>query len=153
MNLFEIDNAIMNLVDEETGEIADYEQFEQLAMARDEKIENVALWIKNLKAEATALKAEKDAFAVREKAAANKAENLANYISAYLAGQAFKTTKVSVSFRKSERLELAEGAKIPEEFLKYKEPDVDKTALKKAIKSGQQIDGVSVVENLNIQIR
>lgn len=153
MNLYEIDSAILDCVDVETGEIFDVEKFEELQLTREAKIENICLWIKNLKAEAEALKAEKEAFDKRKKAAENKMESLKRYISCYLEGTAFESTKVKVSFRKSEALEVLDVYKIPEEYLKYKEPDVDKTALKKAIKEGQTIEGAVVVENYNIQIK
>ena len=67
MNLYEIDAEIMNCVDVETGEIFDVDKFEELSLSREAKIENICLWIKNLKAEIEALKAEKDAFAKRQK--------------------------------------------------------------------------------------
>lgn len=153
MNLYEIDNEILGCVDLETGEVFDIEKFEELSLTRDEKIEGICLWIKNLRAEAEALKAEKDAFAKRQKAAENKMESLKNYISGYLAGSAFKSSKVNVSFRKSESLEISEDAIIPDEFLKYKEPDLDKVALKAAVKAGAYVVGVDIVENLNIQIK
>lgn len=152
MNLYEIDNAILECVDIETGEIFDEEKFEELSLTRDAKIENVCLWIKNLKAEAEALKAEKLAFDKRQKLAENKMESLKKYITGYLDGTKFESAKVKVSFRKSESLEISEGAKIPEKFLKYKEPDIDKTALKKALKSGESFDGVAIVQKQNIQI-
>lgn len=153
MNLYEIEAAIMECVDAETGEIFDIEKFEELSLSRDAKIENVCLWIKNLKAEAEALKAEKDAFAEREKAAKNKMESLKRYISGYLDGNKFETARVKVSFRKSETLEVSDINGIPDEFLRFKEPEVDKTALKNALKSGMQFEGVSLVQNQNIQIK
>lgn len=153
MNLYEIDSAIMECIDFETGEVFDADKFEELSMARDAKIENVCLWIKNLKAESEALKTEKDAFAQRQKAAENKMESLKKYIASYLEGTPFETAKVKVSFRKSEKVEISENANIPEEFLKYKEPEVDKTGLKKALKSGMHFEGVSIVQNQNIQIK
>lgn len=153
MNLYEIDSAIMDCVDVETGEIFDEAKFEELKLTRDAKIENVCLWIKNLKAEAEALKQEKDAFAQRQKATENKMESLKRYISGYLEGTPFNSAKVQVSFRKSEALEISEGAVIPDEFLRFKEPEVNKTELKKALKQGQHFDGVSIVENQNIQIK
>ena len=153
MKLYEIDSEILDCVDVETGEIFDVDRFEELSMAREAKIENICMWIKNLKAEAEALKAEKDAFAKRQKAAENKMESLKNYITYYLAGTSFESAKVKVSYRKSESLEIAEGANIPEEFLKYKAPDVDKTELKKAVKNGLKVAGVQIVENQNIQIK
>ena len=153
MNLFEIDAKILECVDIETGEIFDEDKFEELELTRDAKIENICLWIKNLAAEAAALKTEKDAFAERQKRAENKMESLKKYISAYLDGTKFESTKVKVSFRKSEYLDISEDAVIPEEFLKYKEPEVDKTGLKKALKSGTQFAGVALLERQNIQIK
>lgn len=153
MTLYEIDSAILDCVDVETGEIFDIDKFEELGLERDAKIENICLWIKNLKSEIEALKTEKDAFAQRQKVAENKMESLKRYISNYLECTPFESTKVKVSFRKSESLEILEGAIIPDEFLRFKEPEVNKTELKKALKSGIQIDGVSIVENKNIQIK
>ena len=153
MKLYEIEEAIVECFDQETGEIFDIERFEALELERTEKVENICLFIKNLRAEEEALKAEKDAFEKRRKAAENKMESLKRYITDYLGGEKFKTEKVSVSFRKSESLEISDVYKVPEEYLKYKEPEVNKTDLKKAIKAGMSFEGVQIVENQNIQIR
>ena len=58
MNIYQIDQEILNLVDPETGEIMDWEAFDALQMAREAKIENVACWYKNLVAEAAAIRQE-----------------------------------------------------------------------------------------------
>jgi hypothetical protein len=153
MKLYEIDAEIMGLIDDETGEILDVERFDELSADRDAKVEGICLWIKNLKAEAEALKAEKEAFAQRQKVAENKMNSLKQFLSNYLEGTSFKTTKVNVSFRKSESLEISDVYKIPEDFLKYKEPDVDKAGLKQFIKAGAEVEGAELVEKLNIQIK
>ena len=153
MNLYEIDAEILGCVDVETGEIFDVDKFEELSMTRDAKVENICLWIKNLKAQAEALKAEKESFAQRQKVAETKMESLKRYISNYLEGTAFESAKVKVSFRKSEAVEILEGAVIPDEYLRFKEPEVNKAELKAALKSGVHIAGVSIVENQNIQIK
>ena len=153
MKLYEIDSAILDCVDVETGEIFDEDKFEELSLERDAKIENICLWIKNLKAEAEALKAEKDAFAQRQKVAENRMESLKRYISSYLDGTKFESAKVKVTFRKSESLEISEDAIVPDEYLRFKEPEVNKTELKKAIKSGVEVPGVALVTNNNIQIK
>ena len=59
MNLYEIDNAILECVDMETGEIIDMDKLSGLQMVRDQKIENIGCWIKNLLSDAEALKSEK----------------------------------------------------------------------------------------------
>lgn len=153
MNLYEIDSAIMNCVDMETGEIIDVEALEYLQMARDKKIENIGCWIKNLLADAKALKEEKDKFAMRQKAAEGKAKSLKEYLSGYLNGEKFESTEVSISFRKSDSVVVAENAIVPEEFLKYAEPAPDKVGLKAALKAGKKIPGITLVTSQNIQIK
>ena len=153
MNLYEIENEILNCVDMETGEIIDMEALEDLQMERDQKIEGIGCWIKNLLADAKALKEEKDNLAARQKAAENKAASLKVYLSSYLNGEKFKTAKVAISYRKSDSVDIAEGAVIPEEYLKYSEPTPDKIGLKAALKSGEKIQGISLVTSNNIQIK
>ncbi len=153
MNLYEIDNEIMNCVDMETGEIIDAEKLDNLQMDKEQKIENIALWIKNLVSDAEALKAEKQAFADRQRAAENKATSLKKYLANYLAGEKYKSAKVSVSFRKSEAVNILDMSKIPEQYLKVAEPTADKTGIKNALKAGEIIAGAELVENQNIQIK
>lgn len=153
MNLYEIDERILDCVDVETGEIFDIDKFEELSIEREVKIENICLWIKNLTAEAEAIKAEKLNLEARQKAKTNKIDSLKKYISTYLEGSKFETSRVKVSFRKSESLEYEDIYKIPEEYLKYKEPEVNKTELKNALKKGLKVEGVSIVEKQNIQIK
>lgn len=156
MNLYEIDEAVMGCVDMETGEIIDTEQLDKLSMERNQKIENIALWIKNLNADAEAFKAEKQAFDARQKAAENKAASLKKWLSGYLAGNAFKSTKVAISFRRSESVQVNDInaiADFDDQYIKHAEPTADKTAIKKALKDGIAIPGAELVENQNIQIK
>ena len=103
MNLYEIDSAILDCVDLETGEIFDVDKFESLELERTAKIENICLWIKNLKAEIEALKTEKDAFAVRQKSAENKMESLKRYITGFLGGTSFESSKLPILPSKSKQ--------------------------------------------------
>lgn len=153
MKLYEINEQIMACIDNETGEIIDTDKLNELQIAKDEKIENLALWYKDLIAEANALKEEKEAFAEREKAAKNKAESIMNYLSYVLNGENFKTTKCALSFRKSERTVIDDIYSIPEIYLKYAEPKADLTEIKKAIKNGEEIKGAHLEEAQNIQIK
>ena len=152
MTLYEIDQALLNCVDPETGEILS-EAFDELQMERDTKIENTALWIKNLVAEVTALKAEEKAMQERRKAKENRITYLKSLLESSLNGQKFETARCRLSFRGSEVLQIEEGTRIPEEYLRFKEPEVDKTALKNAIKQGEMIDGVSITKRQNLQIK
>ena len=151
--LYEIDEEILNCVDMETGEIIDVERLGQLQLARDDKVEGIALWIKNLISDADAIKSEEEKLAQRRKVNENKAKNLKEYLSKFLGGQKFKTPKVSISYRKSESVEVTDILKLDDDYLKFAEPTVDKTKVKKALKAGTTLQGVVLVENQNIQIR
>ena len=158
MKLYEIDEAIMNCIDADTGEIIDAEALDKLQMERDEKIENVACWIKDLKAEAEALKNEKQALAERQRVAENKAESLKKYLAYALAGNKFSTAKCAVSFRSTESVEVTtEGLnnlmKEHDELLTYKAPEPNKTAIKQAIKDGLNVAGVQLVQNTSVIIK
>ena len=153
MTLYEINQQIMDCIDAETGEIIDAEKLGALQMERDDKIENVALWIKDLKAEIDALKAEKQAFADRQKSAERKLESLNKWLTEALAGEKFKTTKVAVSFRKTNSVQINNIFDIDDSFLRYKDPEPDKKAIKEAIEAGQSVKGAQLVENTSISVK
>ena len=160
-SLYEIEQSILVCIDTETGEIIDAEKLNELMIEKEVKIENVALWVKNLLSDADAFKAEKDAFTEREKAARNKAENLKQWLSMALDGQKFSTSKVQISFRNSESVEIEDEKKFVDwawdnerdDLLTYKDPTPNKTAIKQLLKSGKTLNGVSIVKNQNIQIK
>lgn len=153
MKLYEIDQAIMDCIDMETGEVINEELLNNLQMERDAKIENVALWIKELKAEAEALKAEKLAFAERQKVAENKMESLKKWLAYALNGEKFKSVRASVTFRTTQKVEIADIYKLDENFLKYKEPEANKEAIKKAINEGQEVTGATLVPSTSVIIK
>lgn len=155
--LYELDNAIANFefeIDEETGEILNADDLDKLELEREKKIENVALWYKNLKSDAEAYKREKDLFAEKERVTKNKMESLKSYLNYALHGETFKAEsgRVQVTYRKSKSVEVASEFD-DERFLIPQEPKVDKTAIKKAIESGEEIVGATIIEKQNIQIK
>jgi hypothetical protein len=64
---------------------------------------------------------------------------------------------LTLSLRKSEACEIEDESAIPPRFIKVKivEPikSVDKTAIKAAIKSGEQVPGARIQEHQNLQIK
>ena len=156
MTLFEIDKAIMDFEFEvnEDGEILNPNALEELEMAREQKIENVGLWIKNLEAEANAVENQEKIFADRKKRIRKKIEGLKGYLGYALDGQKFKTDKIEMSFRKSESVHITDEYLIPDDykiFTVVKKPD--KRIIKEALKKGKEIMGVELVESRNIQIK
>lgn len=159
MNLYEINSEIVNAweacADPETGEINDelFAKFEELKIEREEKIENIALWIKDLRAEAVKIKNEIKALTDRAKAEDNKADRLERYLESALNGEKFSTPRVIISWRKSERVECSDIGLVPFDYLRYAEPTLDKIAIKKALKEGKEIAGCSLSENNSMSIK
>lgn len=155
MTIYNIEQEIMDCIDQETGEIIDIDRLNALEMERDKKIGNVACWIKDLKAEAEAIKAEKQALEKRQKAAENKAESLKTWLQSILQGEKFKDSRCSISYRKSERVDFSDNFdmdSLPDSMKKVTiEPK--KTEIKDYLKTGETIEGVTLVENSSIQIR
>lgn len=153
-NLYEIQQGLLDCVDGETGEVIDYEKLSSLTMEFNEKIESIALWIKNLEADAEAYKKEEEAFEERKKAAANKAESLRRYLDGALNGKKFVTERVAVSFRSSKAVQIAENTELPAEYIKTKvEKTPDKKKIGDALKNGIVVPGCALVTNRNIQIK
>lgn len=161
MKLYEIDKALMEAfekaIDPDTGEIVDeeaYNDFCQLEMDREKKIENVGLWIKDLKAESEALKTEADKLLSRKMVADNEIERLKDFLSRVLNGEKFKTARLSVSYRWTESVSVCVPVlELPPDMIRWKNPEPDKKAIKEAIKNGMQIEGCKLEEKQSIQIR
>jgi len=161
MTLYELSEAMRNFdleIDEETGEILNADELEMLTIEHELKLKNCVWWYKNMKAEAEALKAEKMKLAKRQQTAERKAEWMKRYLAQDLGGKDFKPeddVTVRVTWRKSKTVECSDIYRVPDEYVRFKEPELDKTAIKKADKDGVDISafGCTIVENNNIQIK
>lgn len=162
MNLFEINLEIKKcfregdeVVDTTTGEVFDSSYLDNLEMLRDEKIENIAKWIKNLDSDIEQLKNQKDIFDSRMKAAERKRDSLKNYLSFVLSGDKWEASdkSVKISWRRSEVVCIPDESKIPKKWFIKQEPKLDKAGIKSEIKSGGKVKGASLVTNNNIQIK
>lgn len=152
MNLYEINEAIRSCIDLETGEIIDAEKLENMQMAKEQKVRNIACYIKNLQADAKAYEEEEKTFYARKKAAQNKAENLKKYLAGFLNGEKVKGKEYAISWRKSSAVEIMDESKIPAEFHIPQPDKIDKAGLKNALKSGE-VDGAKLVEHNNMIIK
>jgi outer membrane murein-binding lipoprotein Lpp len=163
MKLYEIDKAIedliANAVDPETGElILDNEALDALQMERDAKVENLALYVKDLTAMTKAIREEEKALAERRQAVEKKAARLQNYLVYALQGQKFSTAKVACTFRHSETVdcspEFVEWAKKNDvSLLRQKEPEANKAEIKAKLKAGMTIPYTALVEKQSLTIK
>lgn len=152
MTLYEIDSAIMDCVDEETGEIIDIEKLEALNIERDKKVEGIALAVKNYAAEAKAIK-EEEKLAKRRRSYENAAQRCKEYLKQALGGEKLKTARVSVSYRNSESVTIDDLGSLAEEYIRIPEPQADKTAIKKAIKAGKEVAGAHLETSKSVIVR
>ena len=160
MNLFKIAEALErcvklvsgNYVDTETGEVIDTEAIESLEMERDAKIRNIACWIRNLDAEEKALAEQERIYRDRKNATHNKKEDLKEYLASFLAGKKWKNEEVNISWRKSEAVEVTDMKKLSSYYLRYREPEVNKTLLKADLKAGVKLEGAVLTKKNNIQV-
>lgn len=158
MNLYQIsaaiENAFMSCIDPETGEIVgDTSALDDLQIQREEKIENIALYIKNLKAEAEAIQNEERKLKSRRQTCENRADWLKKYLANNLQGEKFKSPRAAISWRRSESVKVNDLWKLPEQYIRIADPEPDKKALKKALKAGEAIEGAELVQSLNLQIK
>lgn len=165
---------IQSAFDESTGEIIDEElytesqkQLDNLEIAQNDKIENIACYIKNLTAEVSVLDNEAKVFLQRKKVKENQLKRIKEYLANFLKLKGIKkieTPKTVVSFRKSEVLEIEDEELIIDwcryrGFLKEK-PEIDKAKVKKYIKELIDDDEkdlcpteIRIVEKQNLQIK
>jgi hypothetical protein len=164
MQLYKIDSAIEEAInlgtDPETGELLSIDEVEALLMEKQTKIENIACWIKNLKSDVEALKAERDAFNDRIRTTTNKLVSLEAYLTFCLNGEKFESDKCKITYRKSESLDvvnepaLIEWAEANDDtLLRYKAPEIDKAKVKNLLKQGFEVPFAELKENQNMQIK
>lgn len=161
MTLFEIDeqiraelNRLLEQVDEDGCITGDFSTIEALNKEREAKIEGIALYYKEVLAEAKAIKEEADKLAKRAKVTQNKAERLKDYLSFILQSsetEKFATTKVKLSFRPSEQVVIDDESLIAKKWMKIK-AEPDKAGIKQALKEGAKIKGAHLEARKNIQI-
>lgn len=156
-NLYEIRREIADFefeIDPETGEILNALSWDELNMAFGEKVENIACYIKNLTSDIADFKAEEDTLAKRRKSNERKVEYLKRLLLDNMNGQKYSTTRCAVSFRRSEAVQVTDVEHIPAELLRVKTTvEPNKTAIKDALKAGQEISGCKLVENMSVQIK
>ena len=160
--LYDIDQEILDCVDLETGEILDGEKLTALQMEREKKLEGVALWVKDLKAEAEAVKAEADKLNSRKKALDNKIDSIKTWLLAALNGEKLKTPRCNVYQTHSQKvviddekalIDMFMGSSFGEKFLRMKEPEIDKNALKDSMKQGYEYEFAHLEETESVVIK
>ena len=156
--LYEINAAIETVLQLAIeGEMSDEDLATNLAdieLAFDDKADDVACYIKNMRAEAEAIKAEIDRLTKRRQSAERAATRMAGYLSTQMlhAGRPKITTaRNAISHRPSEQTVIDDISILPEACIRLV-PEADKAAVKAAIKGGFTVPGAHIEKKQNIQI-
>lgn len=156
MTLRELTGALRELytlADEQELDVSD--TLDMMEGEYTDKVENYVCLIQQLTSDATALKEEIDRLTARYRTLQNNTDRLKAALmeSMLEAGkEKVKTTLFNVNIRGYESVVVDDMAKVPEEFLKYSEPTVNKVELKKALKNGE-IEGAHLESRPGITIR
>lgn len=93
-----------------------------------------------------ALKKRNDTFVLKLK------ENIANAMK-MLEIDEIRTDLNKINFRKSKSVQIEDVEMLPNDCVIIEKKPISKTELKKRIENGEVINGVSIIENLNLQIK
>jgi hypothetical protein len=116
------------------------------------KAESYAKVMKNLEADVAGIKAEIDRLSERKKTIENNIKRMkeALQFSMETTGKTkFKTELFSFSVRNNAPKVVMDEEyieNVPERFLKYKDPEINRTAIKEAIQGGENLEGLAHLE-------
>ena len=169
MTLYDIDAQIAALdgtaednmlIDEETGELVSVAQaLDALRMEREAKLENVACWVKNLSAEADAIREEENRLAKRRKAAETKAANLKSWLLAAMTREdgttdKLKTGRVMVSVKRNPPSTVVDDELLPSTYKVAKITyQANKELIKRELLSGGEVPGAHLEYGRSVIIK
>lgn len=129
-----------------------------------DKAENIAAYIKSLNAYADTLKAEEKHLAERRRAKENRADRLKKYllecmekahigrIDRPMASVSVRNNAESPRFSDENKF-ITWARENADELLRYKPPEIDKTAVKKYLQDGGELDGVTLERSKSVTIK
>ena len=149
--LYEVYNEIENNGGEMTPELE--ATLEITEAERMTKGEGYVYVIKQLRSQADMIKSEIKRLQELAKRYENSADKLADtLLQSVVAHGQIKTALVTISSRKNKSVSITDASLLQPEYFRIKiEPN--KTAIKEALESGQEVAGALIVENYSLNIR
>ena len=162
----QMDDLLLQLKpDEETGELPEntdeiIEQINALQADKDEILNWMAKEVLNIRANFAGIKAEQERLAKYRKSQEALADRLVAILDYECAGQNTDFGIAKLTHRKSQRTDVTDPDMAiaylqqhgHDDMLKYKKPDVDKTAVKGLIKRGVPVPGVELVDSISVSL-
>ena len=148
-------------IDPETGEVMDFKTaLEKLTLDKRVKLENIAIWYKNLASDAAAMKIEEDNLSKRRKAVEGKMDSLKGYLMAALTREdgtveKFASPRAAITIRRNApSVAIHDEALLPREFLSEKVTvSVDKKSLGEVLKRGIEVPGAHLEQSRSVMIK
>ena len=169
MTLYDIDAKIAALdgaaeddmlIDAETGELLSVAQaLDALRMEREAKLENVACWVKNLSAEADAIREEENRLVKRRKAAETKAANLKAWLLSAMTREdgttdKLKTGRVMVSVKRNPPSTVVDDDLLPSTYKVAKITyQANKELIKRELLAGGEVPGAHLEYGRSVVIK
>lgn len=146
-----------DMINPETGEINPVleEQLNITQESIEKKALAVGIVIKQLDADAKAIKEEKLNLEKRQKTIERNVERLKDYLTTnmQIAGiSELEAPRIKLTFRKSEVVEILNQEVIDEKYYAIKK-EISKSSIKAALKAGENVQGAQLVEKQNLQIK
>ncbi len=162
MKLYEIEQRIESVLELMSAVEVDSEAFEQLEnefdklnMERDQKLSNCHGLLINWTVEIEAIRNEEKRLAAKRKARESQLERLKRYVMHYgvMPGDKWSKDGKSFSYRVSQSVHIvADIEDLPEEYQRVT-MSADKAGLTTALKHGEAIEGVELVQKQNLQVK
>lgn len=155
INIQKIQNEMDKWAESHDGDITDfpYSNYEEiLKEGKDEKLLNIACWVKSLNAESLAINNEEDILKKRRQTIDNKVKSLRGLIEKYFPVSVGKISNAQavLSYRKSENVIIDDEEKLPIFYYRVKQEPI-LSDIKKDI---DKLKGIAhIQENYNLQIK
>ena len=150
--------ALDNLeIDEETGEIMNADELNNLELSAKDKIANTARYIRECTVLLDAMKQAKQNIDARMKTLQKRLDYLTGLSldgMEALGVKKIEESDIRISTRKSIGTVIEDEEAIPSKFVTIVQTQkINKTEIKKAIQAGEDVPGAYLVENINLAIK
>lgn len=151
-----IHEDVLTCIDTETGEILNEELYNRICDDSKKFAEELALEVKNCKAQAKAIKDEVKSLQNKALSTENRMERCKWLLRYILHSETLKTPRASVFYRTSQsvdvRADFDELLAVDPNFVRVRQ-EYNKTAIKKALESGQDVPKCEIVEKESVIVR
>lgn len=159
-NLFDLNESELEILEMLENEELSFEDVKDtLDSIREEqkrKYDFMQKMILSLKGDVNTLKERETSLNKRRKSYENKIKSVQNYMldsMKYKGETKFKTEEFTYFIRKSETTQIEDENVIPDKYKTPQLPKIDKTQIKKDLKSGIDVSGASLIENESLGVR